>query len=183
MIVLTGSNQFGNIIHLIVGPESETYMDLHGSVCTLLTPFLEQLDLKRPTMIHLTKCSSESDLSQTIAHLLRNGMRYPFLPPSPGFIKTEDPPKDISAQPAGEPVSEEFKPVSGKCHYCGNVTTLIPKMTPGICFSCAKINLGLNTHKPQTRTPRKQIGPGTRLPNPDLDLGLGEETTGKGSRK
>jgi hypothetical protein len=149
MILLAGKNQMGNVLHVIQGPESAFWNELHGSAAVDITPVLSKMDDQRPVYLHLSTCESEQDTSMHLHALMQAGAAYPFAPPSATFVpKTliDDP--DVQA-PKTKPKSNKAKPdVINVCTRCLNPEAkLVPGLTPHICYSCVAIDLHIASTK------------------------------------
>lgn len=146
MIAIPGSNPIGNVLHLILGPESELIADIHGATIMDVTPAINKFSTEKPIFVSISRCKSEVETSK---HL--------------GFVKIEHinslvgtekgsscegcgscgtiPGKD--KEPAPEKVMIPFK--DGVCGYCNSKGKLLPIPGQKICLTCAQIELGCKT--------------------------------------
>lgn len=154
MIVLAGQNPVANVLHIVTGPETDFWMHVHGAAVMDLTPVLGQMDQTRPIYLHLTRCSEEHSAAARLNALVSAGSTYPFAPPV--FIFTPNsakPPAEgvegaDGVQGAPGAVYPEFRQSpkdfpTGRCSRCCGDHELVPKITPAICYSCARIDLGV----------------------------------------
>lgn len=151
MILIYGSNPVGNIIHAIIGPESEVWADLHGALTVDITALLKLCDANSPVLLNITACDNESTTLDRLRALISSGAQYPFLPNT--VLMAPQNQKSVNEQAKVQPDSQlannatasEAKTVVlhvGKCSRCSNESAeLVPNITPAICFGCAKIDL------------------------------------------
>lgn len=64
MLLIGGKTEAGHVLHLIVGPESEFHMDVHGSQLLDITPLLIAMNGSSKIFVSLTRCKSEANTSQ-----------------------------------------------------------------------------------------------------------------------
>jgi hypothetical protein len=143
MIVMIGKNSMGNVLHVIQGPETTFWNEMHGSAAVDITQALNKMDSEKPVYLHISSCMSEHITASHIQALIRGGERYPFAPPTPIFM-----PATVLDAPTAE--AHAVKPVkkqrAAKCSRCGNVDVkLVPELHPPVCYSCIKIDLGVST--------------------------------------
>lgn len=160
MIILAGKNPAANILHVLAGPETDFWTQLHGAAAVDLTPVLNQMDPSQPIFLHLTRCQSEHDMAARINAQIQMNGEYPFVPPTfvftpktaqdagqvPSPQTTQQPMYPMASAPAAPDVPGVVKPtkvpVRGKCQRCLNTNVeLVPKLMPGICYSCVRIDL------------------------------------------
>jgi hypothetical protein len=153
MVVLSGKSAVGNVIHLIVGPETEFWLDLHGAAITGISEVLKSMDASIPIYLSLTRCRNEAAMIDEIQAALAAGETYPFPLPTPA------PDRPTTTVPISAPVSVSpaipakidpagllgHRQPSNKvrCSRCGGDRDLVPKLLPAICYSCVKIDLAL----------------------------------------
>lgn len=169
MILLYGKNPVGNVIHAMVGPESELWMDMHGSLTVDITALLQACSDGIPVLLNLTRCGAEAKLSAGLQEAMKFG-KYPFLPGTSVFVSTEpgsvaaSGPANAGHEPARPARKQDEAPAEGgrsvviqrgTCGRCNDhKAELVPGMSPPICFSCAKIDLY------QARKEKPNIGDG-----------------------
>lgn len=145
MLIVTGTNQHGNVLHLIMGPESDHWIDLHGAILTNITDVLNGLDSALPVFIHITRCRSEEYMAAEIEERSDIGETYPFRVPLHVFSQTKPaiaPPAD-SAEDA-EPKATEPTKLIGICDSCGDAKSeLVPKLYPAVCYRCIRLDRDL----------------------------------------
>jgi hypothetical protein len=152
VILVFGRNPVGNVIHAVLGPESNAWEDLHGSLTVDITPLLKLCDGDAPVLLNISSCKNESQTAHNLQALITNGADYPFLPNTmvmaPQLATQQNEQKHTSPDTdnsAGERHKEESNQVTtkiGKCSRCSSESSeLVPGMDPAICFSCAKIDL------------------------------------------
>ena len=165
MIVLSGRNAVGNVVHLIAGPETEFWMDVHGAAITNISDMLKTLDLSVPTFLSYSKCRDESALLADIKGATEAGVNYPFEPPAALLMSNKDEVvvkhKDTGAPMAVKsgghaPVAKAVKR-SVKCSRCGDDNTeIVPKLCPPICYNCVKIDMFLASKLARTGLDRSE---------------------------
>jgi hypothetical protein len=138
MLVIPGHNPMGNVIHMILGPESEMFSDIHGATILDVTPILSCMNMEEKVYLHLTRCRSEQ---QTEAVLKASNIAFfntfsgwNNAPENLKQIIEKDKPQEIVAKIAKAKVD--------RCHYCNRETTLLPVPGFKICVVCAQIELG-----------------------------------------
>jgi hypothetical protein len=167
MLMVFGKNPIGNVVHVVLGRESQLWADLHGAVTIDLTGVLKLADPAMPVLLNITRCEDEHETAKQLDTLLANGGSYPCMPPTMVFAPNGQPvtsafagqpdkpvmlrpaaDKQAAAQPAQtahpKRVSQAPAPLVGKCSRCpGDRVPLVPGLSPAICYSCAKIDLYL----------------------------------------
>jgi len=125
MLVLPGQNPAGNILHVIIGPETELFSDIHGAALLDITDVLAHMEQGRETYLSVTRTKSEAVTAQQ--------MRSSGIVHKNSFGKQE--------KPADNPNTSSVTNV-GKCEFCNRDAELmsIPKIK--ICHPCAQIELG-----------------------------------------
>lgn len=138
MIALGGHNQLGNVLHMIVGPESELHIDLHGAKVLDITPILVAMNPEERVFVSVTRCRSESQLINQLT-----SSDVTFLNSFAGLMKAQPQlPAASSAKPA-EPTVKK-----GRCAFCGKPDTeLLPIPGFKICSDCAQLELRRNAQK------------------------------------
>ena len=157
MLMIGGKTDQGHTIHLIVGPESDFYMDVHGTQVMDITPLLLAMN-GTSVLLALTRCKSETQTAQQmtnseIPHL--NSFAKPVQPQ--GVVKDMStgpdldtimcktaPPVQLPQKPPKVPVKTAVaKSSKGRCNYCGTPDSVlmdIPNFK--ICKACIQIELG-----------------------------------------
>lgn len=157
MILMYGKNPVGNVIHAVMGPESDLWTDMHGALTVDITPLLGMCDSDAPVLLNVTRCLNEAQLSARLNSALSAGGAYPFLPgtvmftapshPAPKGQPQAIPDSKLGAQaPAEKPAKKSggrtVEIQIGLCERCSDKRAeLVPNMAPAICFNCAKIDL------------------------------------------
>lgn len=130
MIMMGSQTKFGNIVHLIIGPETELIMDVHGSLVMDLTELIKTMPPAEKTLVNVSKCRTEPLTSQML-----NMMGVPHTCTSMNVITAVNP----NGQPPQTTKSEKPK---GTCKLCGTPTDFaIPAVK--LCDNCVQIELGL----------------------------------------
>ena len=134
MLVLGGKGSEGHVLHLIVGPESDFHLDVHGVGVLDITPLLLAMNGTARVQLQLTRCKSEIVTSKCmqatgVPHL--NSFEITEEPEAkPGRAKRRDPGAIV---PAGS---------VGRCSYCGvQDVELLPIPGIKICGACAHLEL------------------------------------------
>jgi hypothetical protein len=144
MILVPGKNPIGNVLHVIMGPESELYMDLHGSQIVDITAILNMFDKSVRVVLHVTRSCSERD---TIEGLIMAGA--PVASTHGSTVKSGVAPQ---AQPDAAPAAATAPaaPVDGVCSYCAQHKAIV-STAAWICESCLQIELGLRKQRAQKK--------------------------------
>lgn len=128
MIVLPGQNPMGNVLHVVVGPETELFTDIHGAALMDVTEFITQMEPDKPVFLSVTRCKSEP---VTAAMMRGSGITHKNSFAAAGKEHASDKPL------SGSSVSDV-----GVCQFCSRSTELIPVPKYKICVSCAQIEIG-----------------------------------------
>jgi hypothetical protein len=162
MLVVGGHNAVGNVLHVIIGPETELFTDIHGAKVLDITELLSRMNGEQPVYLSLTRCKSEaftaasmdatglayynSFTGQPVAdqpsHHVATGASQSAPPP----IMATPAPKDTRATPQvqQQPVQGVVVQLQrGRCTYCGTPDkALLPLEGICICGECMAIELG-----------------------------------------
>ena len=133
MLLVPGKNQVGNVLHVILGPESELCMDMHGACVCDITELLKVMDTTMPVFIAVTR--SRSELA-TVAGLAALGVPVAYANQTGKAPTSATPPSSV--QPAKR---------TGVCAYCSQETELVAGARMKICSSCLEIELGLKKQR------------------------------------
>lgn len=130
MIMMGTQNKFGNVIHLIVGPETEVLMDVHGSVVMDITPILKAMPQTDKVLVNVSKCRTEPLTSQML-----NSMGVPHMCTTMNVTASVGP-------ETRQPQTTKSENKAAVCTLCGTPTQY---SVPGIklCDMCILIELGL----------------------------------------
>ena len=140
MLVLGGKSKDGHILHMIVGPESEFHMDVHGVSFMDITPLLLAMNGTGQVQLSFTRCKSELVTSKC--------MQATGIPHLNSFQVAEEP--EAEQKPGRKQKKVEKDPGAitpsiqvGRCSYCGVADQELLRI-PGvkICGPCAQIELG-----------------------------------------
>lgn len=150
MIVVQGNNPIGNVIHLIMGPESDLIQDVHGAIILDVTEVVNSLSRDSKTFVSISKCRNESMTGSLMnsAGLKFNGT-FPQIMPGSKACECDECKKASKDKPT-ETKPEESVTVAlkeGICSYCHAKTRLMPIAGESICMPCAQIELGLKKKK------------------------------------
>ena len=135
MLVLGGHNQLGNVLHVIMGPESELHQDIHGAQILDITQLLAMMSGTDKVYLSLTRCRSEQVTAQ-----IMSGSGVPYINSFTG-TGTPGTPKVVTPQPRQDSQDPTVAPKQ-KCSYCSAEAELLPVDGFSICGSCAAIELG-----------------------------------------
>jgi hypothetical protein len=143
MLVVGGKHPAGQILHVIVGPESELHMDIHGAKIIDLTPILSQFEGNEHVYMSLTRCRGEVETKQRM-----NAQAIPY-------ISSFTPPAKEEVEDKPSTVVNPQAPAN--CTYCGSKDKpLLPVPGFRICPECVQIELGRQskrTHEPIVESP------------------------------
>jgi hypothetical protein len=153
MLALRGKSQVGNMLHVVIGPETELFSDIHGAAVLDVTPLLYGMDGEQHVFLTLTHCRTEQITAQRMAgagipHISSFGPTAPDGEGESGaspeaFVGTEQVPTANTAQKApGKKVPGTKHNVKAKCEYCTEELDLLPIPGFHICRVCAQIELG-----------------------------------------
>ena len=147
MLALCGKNPSGNVLHLVVGPETELFTDIHGAKILDITPVLRQMNFDRRVFISMTRCRSEAS---SAALMRSSGIEFlsSFYEvaegegqPANASVNTSDA-ANASAVPNAAPTPKPMTPTI-ECDYCRIKKQLLNVPGFKICTECAQIELGL----------------------------------------
>jgi hypothetical protein len=132
----------GNVLHVILGPETELFADIHGAKIVDVSDVLSQLEADKATYLSYTRCKSEP---LTAEKLKNAGISFKSsfsagqsCPHCAARVNTEE-----SAEKSDEDGAAVMpKKNVGVCQFCQRETELldIPKFK--ICVVCAQIEIG-----------------------------------------
>lgn len=129
MILVPGHNPMGNVLHVILGPESDLYADLHGAQVCDITEILRMFEPGSPVFLSVTRTKSEQTTVQGLA-----GAGVPVAiagrPAITNGMSSQTPPVQRSEK-------------TGTCLYCGREQPLVADASTRICAPCLEIELGL----------------------------------------
>ena len=144
MIVVPGKNPLGNVVHLVLGPESELFLDMNGAAIASLDDTLAQFDSNRPIFVSITRTRNEAD---TVSRLQTSGaLFHDSFKANPETGKVHATHAKGTGPMPGVPPRQGPKPAPnlevGKCQLCSQQTRLLPIPGLSICVTCAKIEIG-----------------------------------------
>jgi len=154
MLAVQGHNGLGNVLHIITGPETELFTDIHGAAIMDITPLLVAMDQEKRVFISLTRCRQEQ-VTETIikASGLTCLTSFGDLGKTMAGMSTERKPQegydDIAAGPGVTSDGAPPPPPTPRiplqiCHYCQKEAELLPIPGIHICTTCAQIEIGLH---------------------------------------
>jgi hypothetical protein len=153
MIVVPGSNSLGNVINLIMGPESELIADIHGaSVMDVTEAVLPLLNGNTKIFISVSRCRNEVLTTATlrankVAHISTFSEAAEKMQgnESKGGTAVSDKP---NALPALNQPPNAVESCPKKCDYCGQMADLVKDIpNVNICKSCIQIEIGCKLKK------------------------------------
>lgn len=162
MILVLGKNPGANLLHVLLGHETDFWMQLHGAAAMDLTPVLHQLEAGKPVVLHITRCDDEQAMAHQLQSMSASGGHYPFVPPT--FVFTPKSAPEPVVAPAAPPAAA--KPIPQKATRCQRCLTsnvpLVPELQPSICYKCAQIDLAMAREN-------FSVVPPARVPRPPAD--------------
>ena len=137
MILVPGHNEAGNVLHIILGPESDLYADLHGAQVVDITGPLAAFNAGEPVHLSVTRTRSERE---TLKQMVEAGILV-----ASSFIGK----KGAEGQPGKlEKIKHNTTAKAHeKCEYCGQEKPLLSIHGFKICDQCVQIELGLAKQK------------------------------------
>jgi hypothetical protein len=154
VIVVPGSNTLGNVLNLIMGPESELLADIHGaSVMDITEAVLPLLNTNTKLYISVSRCRNEVLTTATlrankVSHISTFSEAAEKMQGNEGRGGTavSDKPDALPAALNQKPNAVESNPK--KCDYCGQMTDLVKDIpNVNICKSCIQIEIGCKLKK------------------------------------
>jgi len=165
MIAMLGTNPFGKVLHLMIGPETDLFIDINGAALLDITPMLSSLSQDGKAYISLTRTKSEVITEQQMRSAGMSHVDQPLLPGAVPALREPEfgpntPPEQDELQAAiqarmrqamKQPVQKTAASSSdtrlvvktGTCSYCGaSETKLLPVPGHKICVLCTQIELG-----------------------------------------
>lgn len=144
MLAIPGKNPLGNVLHLVIGPESELIMDMQGAVIMDVTQIINRFVTSEPVFVSLSRSRNEIMTSNSLKQAEVPHMGITGTPE-----KCDGKCNDCHVGPNGVPIpASAAKPKKivkdEACRYCKKVTQLLPIPGFKICVACAQIELGLN---------------------------------------
>ena len=139
MLMVLGHNPMGNVIHVIAGPETELFQDIHGAKIMDLTEVVKEAQAAEHLFISFSRCKSEP-----LTEAMLKAGNIPYTSSFTGISEAVQVGTGAK-KTTGTTAHKEHK---DKCQYCGRETELL--QVPGfkICAVCAQIELGqLKTKK------------------------------------
>jgi len=133
MIMILGHNPMGNVIHMIAGPETELFQEIHGAKIMDLTETIKTVPSSEHLFISFSRCKSEP---MTEA-MLRAG-NVPYTSSFTGISEA----LQVGVEAKKSEGSKVIKEHRSKCQYCGRETDLLPVPGFKICSVCTQIELG-----------------------------------------
>lgn len=139
MLVILGHNPLGNVIHMIVGPETEMFTDIHGSKIIDITDMLKACEQNQHVFLSLTRCKAEGVTEAMLrASNIPHFNTFAGLADAGGGIKSS-----VTDSKQKEETKATAKATKDRCTYCKRETDLLPIPGYKICAVCAQIELGL----------------------------------------
>ena len=137
MIVVLGHNALGHVLHVIVGPESEFFMDIHGAKIIDISNVLQTINNDARVFLSITRTKNEP---HCLASLTASGITaYSSFGDQPPRIMLAPGGKQPSEAPASAPsaAAPTDSATCGNCTYCGKAQHLLPISGFKICHGCA----------------------------------------------
>jgi len=152
MLVFRETNDKVNVIHLVLGPESEFQLDLSGH---LVIPLSDKIDPAKQNILYLNRCDSEENLASEIDY-------YSTKVASMSAVNQMIEPPPSLHQPLQSPVTHQAPPIIKdsivqnhpkygifykelKCPKCNSVGCYVKNgdVSNCKCLTCHKIDEGL----------------------------------------
>ena len=145
MIIIHGHNPMGNVLHMIVGPETEMFQDIHGAKIMDITDVIKHSVQSESTFVSLTRCKSEA-----LTEAMLKGASVPYRSSFNGISEGSVVADKSSEEKQVVKEAKIIKDVKERCTYCKRETVLLPIPGFKICTVCAQIELGqLKSKKPK----------------------------------
>ena len=153
MLAVQGSNPIGNVLHVITGPETALFTDIHGAAIMDITALLANMDQNKRVFLSLTRCQHEPVTEQMIKATGMNVLCsfndkssvVDTIRRSTEGIPTEGVPTATAngaVKPPAQQATKKRKASSERCDYCGEKLKLLPIPGVKICTTCAQIEIG-----------------------------------------
>ena len=137
MLVLAGNNPIGNVLHVVSGPETEMFTDIHGAKIVEITSALAAMDPSARIFLSLTRCKSEPAAE---ARFKAADINYISSFAGKTTMASDVPPVQAKKVPTKKPTKAAA--VAQKCEYCKREAELLPVPGVKICTICAQIEIG-----------------------------------------
>ena len=149
MIMILGHNPLGNVIHMIVGPETELFEDIHGAKIMDITEPLKAVTSGEHVFVSLTRCKSEP-----VTEAMLKAGNIPYMSSFSGLAEAGLNPGGAKATTQDKTTAKATKVgTKDKCQYCKREADLLPVPGFKICAVCAQIELGQLRTKKAKETP------------------------------
>jgi len=155
MITLRGQNPMGNVLHVILGPETDLFTDIHGAAVMDITPMLMAMNHDQPVFLSVTRCRSEQHTEQLMGAAGIQERKSSF-----GGQQCEC--NQDAALPTaktdkgGKPEGMVVTLKNGKCQFCGNNLPLLPIEGFKVCALCAQIEIGRKKEQLAEKPPKQK---------------------------
>jgi len=158
MLVIQGSNQLGNVLHVITGPETTLFTDVHGASIMDITAVLGAMTQDKPVFLSLTCCQHEPVTEQMAKgagmHVIGSfntassiveatDSNVPVGAPAVGGGSSNN--SQQSQPPVQQPGQKHTLRIE-RCSYCKKELELLPIPGFKICTQCAQIEIGRTKH-------------------------------------
>lgn len=136
MIIIKEINDNVNVIHLIIGAESEFQFDFNGFISI---PLDDKLEKDKPNFLHINRANcDEADLTEFIVDQKVN------------FKPMPQQPQPQSKQPANKVVDDKYGTFYKelKCPKCNTIGVYVKNGEVQKCLTCFKIDDGIEKVTP-----------------------------------
>ena len=146
MILFREQHEEANVIHIIMGNESDFQMAMSGSIVIDLT---ESLDSEKRNILYINKCESEEELQRQISYYEKKHKKIKREYGGPKNNIEEESPQTII--PVGGEKQEPLETEHGiftkkmKCPKCLCWGTFVKNGIPTMCNICRQIEEGLES--------------------------------------
>lgn len=147
MIVVGNQKPDCRVVHVIVGSETELYMDLHGAAEVDVTALMAGIPPNTPVKLQLTRCKSEAGTVRGLAagdvpHTY-SFVSAPVAQEASAPVKGQAPDIDeIMRRDRTDKRPQTLPQKNGCCSYCGSIAEILDIPEICICRTCAQIELG-----------------------------------------
>jgi len=149
MILVPGKNPMGNVIHAILGPETDLMMDVQGSTIMEIGALLNKFEKTQPVFISISRCRNEIVTVNTLKAVdIEHAASFVAANKAADGKDDDDSGGGVATLPGGIQQAKKGTTAlqivlkEGKCELCEATTKLLPISGFNVCVACAQIEFG-----------------------------------------